>query len=187
MQSRREKKKSHTQTALVQNALSLFVEKGFDATTIADICDKTDLAVGTFYNYFKSKEDLLHFILADKIKGISDRILAIKTLDVSYRGKIEYMFLYFYSFYENNKQLMDMLISSTSSLQAPHGIEFKEILTNIITSGQQAGEFNAKLPIPIVTELFLSVFTSSITSKLDIPVKDNLKQKMAVFFDGICN
>ncbi|RJS61996.1 TetR/AcrR family transcriptional regulator [Bacillus sp. PK3_68] len=40
-------------------AHSLFVEKGFAATSIQDILDESHISKGTFYNYFSSKSELL--------------------------------------------------------------------------------------------------------------------------------
>jgi AcrR family transcriptional regulator len=57
--SRRERKKQETRQALLHAALSLFREKGYDATTVEEITEQADVAKGTFFNYFSSKEALL--------------------------------------------------------------------------------------------------------------------------------
>lgn len=46
-------------------ALKLFVEKGFQQTSIQEIIDKANISKGTFYNYFSSKNDCLAEILED--------------------------------------------------------------------------------------------------------------------------
>jgi AcrR family transcriptional regulator len=48
---------------LVDAALSLFAERGFRATTIADIADATGTAHGLVYHYFASKDELLAAVL----------------------------------------------------------------------------------------------------------------------------
>ncbi|HET8669501.1 MAG TPA: TetR/AcrR family transcriptional regulator [Candidatus Saccharimonadales bacterium] len=55
----REQKKRQTRQALVTSALKLFVKKGFDNTTIAEIAEAANCAPRTFFLYFDSKEDLL--------------------------------------------------------------------------------------------------------------------------------
>jgi AcrR family transcriptional regulator len=57
--SRRERKKLETRQALLEVALDLFREKGFDGTTVEEITERADVAKGTFFNYFSSKEVLL--------------------------------------------------------------------------------------------------------------------------------
>ncbi|MEH7075667.1 TetR/AcrR family transcriptional regulator [Neobacillus drentensis] len=44
---------------VIKMAHQLFVEKGFQATSIQDILDYSGISKGTFYNYFSSKNELL--------------------------------------------------------------------------------------------------------------------------------
>ena len=48
---------------LIEESIKLFVKNGYNATTIENITKKTGTSKGTFYWYFKSKEDLLTQIL----------------------------------------------------------------------------------------------------------------------------
>ncbi|WP_035322135.1 TetR/AcrR family transcriptional regulator [Peribacillus kribbensis] len=44
---------------VINRAHQLFIEKGFQATSIQDILDYSGISKGTFYNYFSSKSELL--------------------------------------------------------------------------------------------------------------------------------
>ncbi|MFF7247397.1 TetR/AcrR family transcriptional regulator [Embleya sp. NPDC008237] len=54
----RERKKRRTRTHISDIATGLFLERGFDAVTIAQIADAAEVSVNTVYNYFPTKEDL---------------------------------------------------------------------------------------------------------------------------------
>lgn len=54
----RERKKRQTRQQLSDVATGLFLERGFDAVTIAEIAQAADVSVNTVYNYFPAKEDL---------------------------------------------------------------------------------------------------------------------------------
>lgn len=55
----RERKKSRTRRALYDAAMALFSDKGYSATTVAQIAATADVAPRTFFAYFPSKEALL--------------------------------------------------------------------------------------------------------------------------------
>jgi AcrR family transcriptional regulator len=56
---RRERKKQLTRQALVNAAVRLFTEKGYDHTSVADIAEAADLSKRTFFLHFPTKEDVL--------------------------------------------------------------------------------------------------------------------------------
>jgi AcrR family transcriptional regulator len=56
--SRREDTKAQNREAILLAARQVFAELGFAAATVRDIIRATSLASGTFYNYFKSKEEV---------------------------------------------------------------------------------------------------------------------------------
>jgi AcrR family transcriptional regulator len=60
---RNARRRARTRSSLVAAGRRLFARQGFEATTINQIADEADIAVGSFYNYFKTKEDLLTALL----------------------------------------------------------------------------------------------------------------------------
>jgi len=66
----RERKKRQTRQYISDVATGLFLERGFDAVTIAEVAEAADVSVNTVYNYFPAKEDLF----LDRSKGIVDRL-----------------------------------------------------------------------------------------------------------------
>lgn len=48
-----------TSERIIDCALELFKQKGFDNVTVNDICNAANITKGTFYYHFKSKDDLL--------------------------------------------------------------------------------------------------------------------------------
>jgi AcrR family transcriptional regulator len=57
-QGKRVQKKEKTKQAILKAALELFAAKGFYATTTKAISQKAQIAEGTLFNYFETKEGL---------------------------------------------------------------------------------------------------------------------------------
>ncbi len=53
---------------ILLTARALFIQKGYDQTSINDILKIVDIAKGTFYYYFSSKEEVLHDIIMDIVE-----------------------------------------------------------------------------------------------------------------------
>jgi AcrR family transcriptional regulator len=60
---RREERKAQNRTKLLVAARKVFAEKGYGEATARDIVRETDLASGTFYNYFADKQDAFTALL----------------------------------------------------------------------------------------------------------------------------
>ncbi|MFC9219466.1 TetR/AcrR family transcriptional regulator [Streptomyces hygroscopicus] len=65
----RERKKRQTRQHISDVATGLFMERGFEAVTIAEVAEAAEVSVNTVYNYFPAKEDLF----VDREEEIVDR------------------------------------------------------------------------------------------------------------------
>jgi AcrR family transcriptional regulator len=60
---RRERTKAANRAAILEAALAVFGEMGYDAASVRDVIRRTDLASGTFYNYFPDKEAIFRALV----------------------------------------------------------------------------------------------------------------------------
>jgi AcrR family transcriptional regulator len=64
---------NRTRAALQKAHISLILEKGYEATTIEDICDAANVGRSTFYAHYTSKDDLKRGGLEQLRKELADR------------------------------------------------------------------------------------------------------------------
>lgn len=62
---KREQNVARNRAAILQAAREVFSEIGFGASTVRDIIRRTGLASGTFYNYFRDKDEILAVLIED--------------------------------------------------------------------------------------------------------------------------
>ena len=65
-----QRRSRRTRDALLASALTLFAERGFEQTSIADIAAQADAAAGTFYQHFRSKRQLLLVLMDNLLREI---------------------------------------------------------------------------------------------------------------------
>ena len=70
---RREQNKAENRTALLKAARAVFAEMGYGAASVRDIVRRTDLASGTFYNYFKDKDEIFEAVVGELTGALLQR------------------------------------------------------------------------------------------------------------------
>ena len=65
-----------TRDRLVQAAMTLFWEKGYDSTSVADVLKQAGVNSGSLYHFFPGKQDLLLAVLDTYHRGIEPMLLA---------------------------------------------------------------------------------------------------------------
>jgi AcrR family transcriptional regulator len=66
---RRDEARALFRNAILEAAESVFAERGFHRARIQDVAARARIAVGTVYNHFDEKEDLLRALLEERMDG----------------------------------------------------------------------------------------------------------------------
>lgn len=76
--SRAGRPKASSRETLAEAACELFLERGYDATSVADITQRAGVSRSSFFNYFSSKSDVLWSGLDARIARAADALSAIE-------------------------------------------------------------------------------------------------------------
>lgn len=74
---RRDRRRLETQARILEAAEALFEARGYDETKISEICERADVAYGTFFNHFPEKKDALRALSA---RSVGEVALSLETL-----------------------------------------------------------------------------------------------------------
>jgi AcrR family transcriptional regulator len=71
---KREQTKAHNRAAILAAAREVFAELGYDAAGVRDVIRRTELASGTFYNYFPDKEAVFRAVVDESAQEVRRRL-----------------------------------------------------------------------------------------------------------------
>jgi AcrR family transcriptional regulator len=71
---RRERTKAANRAAILDAARQVFAERGYDGSAVRHIVARTELAPGTFYNYFPDKESIFRALVEESIANVRERL-----------------------------------------------------------------------------------------------------------------
>jgi AcrR family transcriptional regulator len=81
----RERKKQQTRTHIAETARRAFVERGFDAVSVAEIARAAEVSEATVFNYFPTKEDLVYYGMeafeSELVRAIGERRAGESVID----------------------------------------------------------------------------------------------------------
>lgn len=188
--SKRERKKIQTKKTISRIALELFFSKGLNKITVAEIMEEADLGTGTFYNYFESKEAILKYCLVERIDSVNQTLEDIQTSPLTATQKLSRMVQAVAKTHEDNQALISLYMKfyrnpDKLDRKAPHGTRFKEIISIIISEGQEKNEFRRDIPAAIINEMFSEIHKSTMSSNLELPFIDNINYKLSLLLEGL--
>jgi len=99
---KREETKASNRQAIIDAARIVFAELGYGTTTVRDIIRATELASGTFYNYFKSKEEVFQALQDETALRVRPRLRAERIRARNFEEFVSGSFRTFFDFVKND-------------------------------------------------------------------------------------
>ena len=175
VEGRRERKKRQLRVRIYETARQLFLEHGFEATTVAQIAEAADVAQGTFFNHFPSKQAVLAEVTSEVsgyLQSIVDQQLArpVSALD-RITGFAE-------SVAKEVGQarglardvLLEVMRTSARPGEAfPYLTRVHEPFTAILREGQEKGDVRADLDAAFLAEMVVGALHVWVTKWLVDP------------------
>ena len=115
---KREQTKAANRAAILAAARRVFCELGYGAATIRDIVRETDLATGTFYNYFPDKESVLHALLDQAAAEIRTRVREARKSSRTVEEFVEGGFRAYYGYLVEDPETFGLLRRNAGTIRS---------------------------------------------------------------------
>ena len=184
---KRETNKENNRLKIIESGIEIFSKKGISETTVRDIIRNTGLASGTFYNYFKTKEEVL-------IAAIDDAAYDLAKILEKGRRKAsnieEFIEFQVDPFFEMVSELPELFVIFSTNLNA---VDRFTIQTPQITLAIEDLKKDLELAIKnkiipdVDIDYFSAVFSSTIEAVAIEYVKNNKKTDLKLAKDFCVN
>jgi AcrR family transcriptional regulator len=190
---RRERKKDETKRKIIDVALELFHRQGFAATTMEQIADTADVAKGTLYNHFSTKEAIVGEYMRRTVReNEPDAVKFFKELPDT-RSRLYVFMEKIAEWTELNKEIVGIYVSyRMQNLFRPQdereGSGFESLLAKIIGHGQASGELRKNISQEKLVKYFEVLHAMTLRNWLvepeEFPLQQNLIEAVDLFLTG---
>lgn len=147
---------------ILDAAEQLFATKGYTKTTVTDILNVLDIAKGTFYYYFKSKEEVMQSVVNRYIhQGITAAKQIIEDVELSAHEKM-YVILRAQNGDVGNKNVVIEHLNAPSNVEMHQRtlvemvLQLSPILATVVKEGIEEGIYDTPAPQDVVQYLLVS-------------------------------
>ena len=173
-------------------AVKLFIEKGFNETSMREIAEAARVGKSTLYDYFPSKEEILIAYIIDEVDHSTAAAEEILALDLGtgkkfrhiMRNHLEYMLANKSLFLKITFEAQRLSYESQQRIQV-HRHAYQDMLAILVEEGIQNGEFRPVNPLLAVRSMLSLLTTTIYTSRPTGSPEEMLAEVMDILFKGM--
>jgi AcrR family transcriptional regulator len=194
VESRAARKKAATKEKIFQAAMELFLEQGYDKTTVEQIAEKADVAKGTFFNYFPAKDELLVYLGKQRVLYFEEMLENELNTIPSAKEKLFACLIFFAQESEENREITALVAKtlfanffSVVNKEKEVHIHLNNILSQIIIQGQVKGEFSSDYEPQRIADIMIGDYFFTLFQWLDNGFEDTLTVELTKRAEFIIN
>ena len=171
---------------IIDTAAALFELKGYEQCSVNDILTAIGIAKGTFYHYFKSKEEVLDAVIAKTMDQITQQVRSVEANPgLSPEEKLLQVFLAARTKEKLGDVLLEEMHKTENALMHQKALVsmvniLTPILTGIVEEGIQKGVFACAYP-----EQCMQIFLAATSTLLDEGIFQIEPEKTQKLFDAM--
>jgi AcrR family transcriptional regulator len=160
---------------ILQKAVDVFVEEGFENATYQKIADHCKITRTTLYLYFRNRREIFNYSIKQLLSEVEAELLRVrKDTELSHPDKIKGKVFFILDTLEENRKLLsvvlDYLLYLSKSAPSPDMIDkrvrrrtirLRHILATMVIDGIRAGEIK-QVDVRVADDLFYGLIETAI-------------------------
>jgi AcrR family transcriptional regulator len=192
---RREAQKQARKQRIFAAALQLFEARGFAAVTVEEIAAAADIAKGTFFNYFPTKEAVLLHLNELQVARLDALGAAPGFFELPFAEQVRVIFTTLAEGVTGRGELVRVLIGQTLLNRAALGANatvirthFEGLLERLAQTAQKRGELRPDIAAAEAARLLMGIYFLTILDWLELQERDLsalLERNLELTFKGM--
>lgn len=192
--SRRERKKEETKERILQASFELFRKHGFEATTVEGICERADVAKGTFFNYFPRKEAVFSYLSESWVAEAEEQVSHMLHQGTPTWEQVCDAFIAFAGFYEQDRDLAKhMALEWSRCMYDPDDTisrRWEELGVHVVRQLQSCGQLRRDLDPVRAHRILSDIYHDTIvmwlsTPQPPFPLREEIRRRLTLVVDGL--
>jgi AcrR family transcriptional regulator len=161
----REMKKKETRQAIMQAAITLFSEKGFEKTSIEELARAAGIGKGTIYGYFQTKSDILHAFCEDELECLHVELTTNADREIPILQQMVSIYMSEFRQITENREFARLFMQQTAF---PRDVDLDRHLANednyfkllfpLLEKAQERGELRKDMELLYITGHFYGLY-----------------------------
>ncbi len=140
----RQKQAIRTKHKIFNITISLITERGFENVNIEDICKAANVSVGTFYNYYKSKNEVFYEIYSRADHYFEDTVKGKLKKGNNKEGILEYFDYYAIYCEKTGVSTLTQMMTASNTNFAKKGRYMQILLIELLKKGIETGQIKSE-------------------------------------------
>jgi AcrR family transcriptional regulator len=167
-ETRVERRKRQTRDRIFRTALDLFLKRGLDETTVAEIADAADIGKGTFFTYFPTKESVFSEVTLQLTDAMEDALEEARTAGAPIEARLFAFFRPAIAWHASNPVLSRYMLAAfmhdATSLRVDRASQRRlyERLAGELADAQAAGAITRDVELPAAVTAIAGTYFGSL-------------------------
>jgi AcrR family transcriptional regulator len=187
-----EEEQSLRRREIFNAAVSLFLEQGFQETSMREIAEAAGMGKSSLYDYFRTKDEILLFVIEEETGILTKQAQAIASQAIAPDERLRQIMQLHLAFLQENQNLFLRLSAEAQRLKAEsqksiqeRRYAYQDLVAGIIKEGIASGSFRKVNALNAARLLINSLLSALYTSRPTGSVEEMLDEMVAIFLNGL--